>query len=502
VCKRVVNIFLNQKCFANLPLIEPTVFRENGAICTTTNTTNPVRLGVTNGEVQQPDTSNYVPRIKAVHVFVPKTPETFPYDADSNLLSYGWWNCTWDAENRLIRVQSRSDTPQTSWRRVEWQYDALGRRLRQTTWSWLVQSNLWVVTEDLKFVSDPLLYGRHVVDLNATNNVPLCSYVWGVDLSETMEAAGGVGGLLWVTLHPGSGAGAGTHFCAYDGNGNIVALSAASDGSATARYEYGPFAEPIRVTGPAAPLNPFRFSTKRTCNTTELVLYEYRAYNPVLGRWLSRDPIGEMGGWALYGFVGNSPITRIDPNGLKGTGIIGAFVDCGLSLLSDAVDKWLDQRLSCAEIAKRSRHGSVPDPGEPDSYDIDLCKGFSFQPNTFQPTYDPKSLAALLRDCIFKSLKGKAIEEALKDVTDEVKRKILAELLNEACDFKVVVHLSATVYAKCDGPRAVATVKYAITAQAGTLSMSENVKSLGPFGCPALDGDCCSCKHNPWKEKK
>jgi hypothetical protein len=44
-----------------------------------------------------------------------------------------------------------------------------------------------------------------------------------------------------------------------------------------AHYEYGPFGEPIRVTGPAAALNSFRFWTKRTDPTTDLVLYEYRA---------------------------------------------------------------------------------------------------------------------------------------------------------------------------------------------------------------------------------
>jgi len=122
-----------------------------------------------------------------------------------------------------------------------------------------------------------------------------------------MDGAGGVGGLLWVTLHTASGPAAGTHFVAYDGNGNIVALSAASDGSETARYEYGPFGEPIRLTGPAGNLNPFRFSTKRTDSTTDLVVYEYRAYNPILGRWLSRDPIGERGGRQLHGFVRNAP---------------------------------------------------------------------------------------------------------------------------------------------------------------------------------------------------
>jgi len=174
----------------------------------------------------------------------------------------------------------------------------LSRRIRQTTSDG--SSGTWQVTEDLKFVSDPLLFGRHIAELRASDNTLVRSYLWGLDLSETMDGAGGVSGLLWVTLHPGSGAPVGTHFCAYDGNGNIVALSAASDGSVNARYEYGPFGEPIRLTGPAAALNRFRFSTKRTCNTTELVLYEHRAYSPTLGRWPSRHPLGDGAFFALY----------------------------------------------------------------------------------------------------------------------------------------------------------------------------------------------------------
>jgi len=41
-----------------------------------------------------------------------------------------------------------------------------------------------------------------------------------------------------------------------------------------------------------------------------------RYYNPVLGRWPSRDPIEEEGGLNFYGFVGNSPILGVDPLGL------------------------------------------------------------------------------------------------------------------------------------------------------------------------------------------
>jgi len=44
--------------------------------------------------------------------------------------------------------------------------------------------------------------------------------------------------------------------------------------------------------------------------------YGYRYYHTNLGRWLSRDPIGERGGLNLYTFVGNRPASRIDALGL------------------------------------------------------------------------------------------------------------------------------------------------------------------------------------------
>jgi RHS repeat-associated protein len=166
------------------------------------------------------------------------------------------------------------------------------------------------------------------------NNAPVLSFAWGTDISGTMQGAGGVGGLLSVTVH--SGANAGTYFYCYDGNGNVVALVNAADGTIAARYECGPFGELLRATGPMAKVNPFRFSTKYQDDETGLLYYGYRYYDPSTGRWLSKDPNREPGHELLrgtrlkrgrfisdaerrepnlYGFVVNNPVGFFDPYG-------------------------------------------------------------------------------------------------------------------------------------------------------------------------------------------
>ncbi len=49
--------------------------------------------------------------------------------------------------------------------------------------------------------------------------------------------------------------------------------------------------------------------------------YQYRYYDPVSGRWPSRDPIEEEGGMNLYGFVGNDGVGQIDFLGNKMIGV-------------------------------------------------------------------------------------------------------------------------------------------------------------------------------------
>jgi RHS repeat-associated protein len=145
-----------------------------------------------------------------------------------------------------------------------------------------------------------------------------------------MQGAGGVGGLLIVNQPSTQVA-----FVAYDGNGNVSTLVNAANSSVLAQYEYGPFGELIRATGPMAKLNPFRFSTKYEDDETDLVYYGYRYYNASTERWLNRDPAEESGGINLYAFVENNPLSEVDVNGLA-SGPVGSWLT---STIVDAIKR-------------------------------------------------------------------------------------------------------------------------------------------------------------------
>ncbi|MCP4347874.1 MAG: hypothetical protein GY795_20415 [Desulfobacterales bacterium] len=107
------------------------------------------------------------------------------------------------------------------------------------------------------------------------------------------------------------------YYYLYDANGNVGQLANAADGSIAAHYEYDPFGNIIKAEGEYRDRNPYRFSTKYIDSETGLIYYGYRYLSADIGRWLSRDPIGEQGGITLYLFVRNNPINETDPYGLE-----------------------------------------------------------------------------------------------------------------------------------------------------------------------------------------
>jgi RHS repeat-associated protein len=297
-------------------------------------------------------------------VFVPRTPESFSHDADGNLTHDDQWVYTWDLareigrfggtcgkplsvewqclrttdtfisraeENRLVLIESAAGVPSGARMREAWAYLPDGR--------WIER----IVSTNNGSSYYPAWTNRYVWDgqvllaiLDHTNGLVM-SFVRGLDLSGTIQGAGGVGGVLAVTFKTN-----GTHFVCYDGNGNVTALTDAATGANSAVFEYGPFGEPLRVTGPAAVAMPLRFSTMYEDEVTGDRKYLFREYRPSLGRWLSRDPIGDEGFWqtadgdvvsavittldlaqpeaTLYGLVWNNAVNEFDYLGLMGPG--------------------------------------------------------------------------------------------------------------------------------------------------------------------------------------
>lgn len=233
------------------------------------------------------------------------TPE---YDADGNLLRDGAQAYTWDAENRLVMVEPLARTAGV--RRVRYGYDYLSRRAWRGVDAW--DGAAWTRVETNRYAYDGWRVLAEVNERAAGTTTN--TYVWGLDVSGTFEEAAGVGGLLFGRF---AGAAAPVAY-AYDDNGNVIGLVDTASGAVAAGYEYGAYGELLQATGPAAALNPFRFSTRLYEDEAGLVLYPARAYSLGLGRFLGRDPIEEAGGANLYAYVGNHPLDSVDPFGMEG----------------------------------------------------------------------------------------------------------------------------------------------------------------------------------------
>ncbi|GBC63461.1 hypothetical protein DENIS_4455 [Desulfonema ishimotonii] len=216
------------------------------------------------------------------------------YDDDGNMTGYDGAA----AENRLTAVE-------TADRKITFLYDYMGRRVRKKVYSGTPGSWNTVPDETRVFVYD----GWNLIKETVTGDTGDTYYVWGPDLSQSMQGAGGIGGLVCRV------SGTAVRHYTYDANGNVGQLVDEA-GAIVAHYEYDPFGNEIRAEGDDAQNNPFRSSTKYLDAETGLYYYGFRYYSPEIGRWISRDPMGEQGGINIYGFVDNNTLNNFDILGM------------------------------------------------------------------------------------------------------------------------------------------------------------------------------------------
>ncbi|MDF3128924.1 RHS repeat-associated core domain-containing protein [Kiritimatiellaeota bacterium B1221] len=274
------------------------------------------------------------------------------YDLDGNMTHNGenlWF--IWNAENRLATVLDYDPdpdndpvtvtTPPDNSKRILFTYDSYGRRVRKVNETYNLNTDLWTPTSDLRYFYDGWNLLFEIDDIGTD---PTRYYVWGLDLSQSMQGAGGVGGLLF-TLSDGV-----AHAVSYDANGNISEYIDLDDGTVDAHMEYDAFGQTKVLIGtkPAA----FGFSTKYQDTETGYYYYGFRYYDPETGRWPNRDPIEESGGYNLYGFVGNDAITRIDYLGNDWLDFTACFLGLSASELAGLRGNVSKELLTDPKIAK------------------------------------------------------------------------------------------------------------------------------------------------------
>ena len=202
--------------------------------------------------------------VESRDALIPETPETFTYDLDGNLTQDGLWNYEWDAENRLVVMETRIDLPNSVTRkRLEFAYDSRSRRILKTVKEYNSGASSWTTASQTKFLYDGW---NLLAEYDALNSdVLIRSHVWGVDLSNTPQGVGGVGGLLW-SIQSGT-----SYAPGFDANGNIVSWVNLSDGALVGSAEYGAFGERLVLNGLSVDL-PFGFRRnmkiqRRVCST-------------------------------------------------------------------------------------------------------------------------------------------------------------------------------------------------------------------------------------------
>ena len=144
--------------------------------------------------------------------------------------------------------------------------------------------------------------GMLLIQERDVNEVPVVSYMRGLDLSGGISGAGGIGGLLGRSTHnaslPYAVNGSALYYA--DGNGNITARVTNAE-ALVANYKYDSYGRTLSAIGSLAGANRMCFSSQPMVLHSDasadraFYYYGYRFYEPNSAKWLNRDPIYEMG---------------------------------------------------------------------------------------------------------------------------------------------------------------------------------------------------------------
>jgi RHS repeat-associated protein len=239
---------------------------------------------------------------------------TLPYDANANLTGRAGWGFSYDAQDRLVSIDSGGT-------HIHYHYDPLNRIVARDT-DGDITTNIWD--------------NWNLLEERTSGDGLRRLYFWGAASNE-------------IVISWGPAYGDVTYF--QDGRGNVTHLTGPGN-NVIEHYTYFPlFGQPTiddgygNLRGSSIVDNRFLFKGALFVPGPDIYDMRNRFFLPNLGRFMQSDPLGFDGGdMNLFRYCGNDPVNGSDPSGeiapvaavvartLLLNAAVGAGIDLGVQL--------------------------------------------------------------------------------------------------------------------------------------------------------------------------